>query len=215
MKKEFLSYQTIMFDLDGTLIDSAANLVAALNDVIRPILPSDVPYEGARRLAGIGSRHLLRYAFKYHKTFISDEGIEALVPKFMDAYAKRIDSENSFFKDADTTLKALKEMGKNVLLVTNKPRRFTPHIIENLSWTPYFDGIFCPDDVSAKKPDAAHLHEALSKSNLPHQNALMVGDSIADYDAAVNANIPIMMVGFYGQTPEEYPKARYFINSYS
>jgi len=214
MNSAFLNYQTIMFDLDGTLIDSAVNLVDALNDTIEPILPNKVPYEQAKRLAGIGSRHLLRFAFEYHNTQYTESDIEALVPNFMDAYALRISTEDNFFENADTTLKHLKEAGKNILLVTNKPRRFTPEIIKNLQWEPYFDGIFCSDDVSHRKPNPAHLLEALRHVNASPNDSLMVGDSVADYDAAIAANVPIMMVSFYGQTPEEYPKAKYFINHY-
>ena len=211
----FSDYQTIMFDLDGTLIDSAADLVCALNDTIANILPSPVPFEGAKRLAGIGSRHLLRYAFDYHKTIYNDTDIEALVPAFMNAYEKNMLDKTTAFPGADLLLRTLKNNGKNILLITNKPKRFTPHIIQKLNWTNLFDGVFCPEDVSMRKPDAAHLLEPLKIHNFSCNNALMVGDSITDYDAAIAAAIPIMLVGFYGQTPSEFPKAQYFIKNYT
>lgn len=210
----FLKYQTILFDLDGTLIDSAADLVGALNDTISDIFLTPVPLDGAIRLAGIGSRHLLRYAFEYHKRPYNDADIENLVPYFMNAYEKNMLDKTNAFSGSDLLLKKLKENGKNLLLITNKPRRFTPHIIHNLGWSHLFDGIFCPEDVSKRKPDAAHILDALEISNFSSEGCLMVGDSVADYEAALAANIPVMIVGFYGQTQKEFPKAKYFIKSY-
>ncbi len=210
----FSKYQTIMFDLDGTLIDSAADLVAALNETIASILPSPVPFSGAKRLAGIGSRPLLRYAFDYHKTAYDDAYIESLVPHFMNAYEKNIFKTTTAFAGADSLLRTLKKNGKNLLLVTNKPRRFTPHILEKLNWTALFDGVFCPEDVSKRKPNPEHLLESLSLTKLSHDKTLMVGDSVTDYDAALAANIPIMIVSFYGQTKNEFQKADYFIEGY-
>jgi phosphoglycolate phosphatase len=214
MNTLFSKYQTIMFDLDGTLIDSAADLVEALNTVIADIFPSRVPYDGAKRLAGIGSRHLLRYAFEYHNTPYDDAIIESFVPAFLDAYQKNMLDKTTAFAGADSLLRTLKNNGKNLLLITNKPRRFTPDIIDNLGWTDLFDGIYCPEDVSCKKPSPQHLLEPLKKHNLNPDNALMVGDSITDYDAAIAANIPVMIVGFYEQTHAEFPLAQYFIQGY-
>jgi phosphoglycolate phosphatase len=214
MNDIFSKYQTIMFDLDGTLIDSASDLVGALNDTIADIFPQPIPYEGAKRLAGIGSRHLLRYAFDYYKTPYDDALIESYVPAFMNAYQKNMLDNTTAFAGAENLLITLKQNGKNLLLITNKPRRFTPLIIDFLGWTDLFDGIFCPDDVSSRKPSAAHLLEPLKIHNLNPNNALMVGDSITDYEAALAANIPVLIVGYYGQTHDEFPKAKYFINQY-
>ena len=214
MNDLFSKYQTIMFDLDGTLIDSAADLVGALNTVITDILPSRVPYDGAKRLAGIGSRHLLRYAFEYHDTPYDDAIIESFVPAFMDAYEENMLDKTTAFTGAENLLRTLKQNGKNLLLITNKPKRFTPHIIDSLGWTDLFDGIYCPEDVPARKPDAAHLLMPLKIHNFNPDNALMVGDSITDYDAAIAANIPVVIVGFYGQTHAEFPMAQYFIQGY-
>ena len=118
------------------------------------------------------------------------------------------------FAGADSLLKTLKKNGKNLLLITNKPRRFTPHILDKLNWTNLFDGIFCPEDVSKRKPSPAHLLEPLHIHNFSNDKTLMVGDSITDYEAAIAANIPVMIVGFYGQTHAEFPQAHYFIDGY-
>lgn len=214
MNDIFSKYQTIMFDLDGTLIDSASDLVCALNDTIVDILPSSVPYEGAKRLAGIGSRHLLRYAFEYHNTPYDDALIESFVPAFMNAYEKNMLDKTTAFLGAENLLRKLKAQGKKLLLVTNKPRRFTPPIIDFLGWSDIFDGIFCPEDVPARKPSPDHLWAALEKHDLNPNSALMVGDSVTDYEAALAANIPVLIVGYYGQTHHEFPKAKYFLTEY-
>jgi phosphoglycolate phosphatase len=204
-----------MFDLDGTLIDSAYDLVSALNDVVLPIFKSEVPYEKAKRLAGIGSRYLLRFAFEHFNTPYTEQEIENLVPAFMDAYETKIQNVSKTFNYAEELLKCLKQKHqKTILLITNKPRRFTPTIINQLNWTHYFDGIYCPEDVSARKPNPQHLLEALDKHSQTPQHALMVGDSIADYQSALDAGIDMMMVGFYNQTLSEFPKSNFFIQSY-
>lgn len=214
MNPYFTKYQTILFDLDGTLIDSAASLVAALNKTISEILPKTVPIdETVRQLAGIGSRNLLRHAFEYNQQSFSENDIEQLVPHFMDAYST-LYHDTAPFAGADQLLQDLKSQGKNLILATNKPRRFTPDLIKALNWASLFDGIYCPDDVSHKKPNPAHLLEALKNESLTPENTLMVGDSSADYHAALEANIPIMMACFNGQTPEQFPKANYYIYNY-
>lgn len=214
MLETFSNYKTFLFDLDGTLIDSAASLISALNIVIKDILPTEVPVNTiTRQLAGIGSRNLLRYAFEYHKTYYNNDLIETLVPHFLDAYESLYDQMKPF-DGADKILRDLAAQDKNLILTTNKPRRFTPKIMDELGWTPLFKGIFCPDDVSAKKPNPAHLTEALEKTGISSDSALMVGDSSADYNAALDANIPVMIVTFSGQLKENFPKAVDFIDSY-
>ncbi len=213
MTDYFSKYQTIMFDLDGTLIDSASDLVCALNETIAHLFPK-VPFDGAKRLAGIGSRHLLRYAFDYYNHPYTEDEIESLVPHFMNAYEKTMLDKTTAFAGTDSLLKTLKQNGKNLLLITNKPRRFTPHILNKLNWTDLFDGVFCPEDVSVRKPSPLHLLEPLKIHNFSHNTALMVGDSITDYEASIAANIPVMIVGYYGQTHAEFPQAKYFIDSY-
>ena len=215
MLSYFEKYDTILFDLDGTLIDSAESLVAALNNTIIDILPSVIPIgETVRQLAGIGSRNLLRYAFEYHNKPYTEQDIENLVPDFLNAYEK-LHHQTEPFDGATNLLKDLKAKNKNLLLATNKPKRFTHPIMDNLNWTSLFDGIYCPEDVSQKKPNPAHLLEALANSNISTHNALMVGDSITDYHAALNAHISVMMVCFNGQTKQQFPNADYFIDDFT
>lgn len=215
MDSFWTEYKTILFDLDGTLINSAKDLTDALNDVLVTRNIPIVPFEVARPYAGIGSMAMIDCAFNYHKLpELSLEGKEKLRADFMEAYAKRVLTSTSPFEGAEALLDMLNKRGISLILATNKPRRFTEIIIAHLGWDKYFKAIACPDDVSKRKPDPAHLQDATKMAKVTLDNALMVGDTIADYEAAKGCNIHIAMVDFIGYDMKRFPEANYIIKSY-
>ena len=209
-------YDFFLFDLDGTLIDSAKELTASLNAVMAAQNMRPVPYEIARPFAGLGSRQLLQCGFSFNQRVLSEDLQEKLVLDFLADYEKRILQSASPFEKAEDFLKALKEAGKKILLTTNKPEKFTKIIIHYLKWDSLFDGIFCPENVRAKKPAPDHLLDALQSCDGASEKSVLFGDSETDFNAARAAKIDLYMADFgYADISLFKKKARGFYEGYS
>ncbi len=196
-------YDLFLFDLDGTLIDSAPDLVGALNEVLISHGLSEAPYEKMKPHAGIGSRALLQHGYAHHSRAISAEKLEASVPEFLAAYEKRIFAATSAFDGAGAYLRFLKEKNKKIALTTNKPEKFTRMILEYLQWGEFFDGVFCPENVTKRKPEPEHLLEPIAFFNLSREKTVLFGDSVTDFNAAKAAKVDLMMadLGYSDLTP--------------
>jgi phosphoglycolate phosphatase len=201
--KTALSGATIIFDLDGTLVDSAPDLVRALNVVVEADGYPTVSLDLVRQMVGRGARALLRRSYARCGTALPEPALDLRVKRFLEAYATGIAERSRPFPGAEAALEALEAAGAVSVIATNKPQHLTDLLIEALGWRPRFARILGADGVSRKKPHPAHLIEAAG-GTARITRALMVGDSDVDVAAARAAGVPVAIMRHgYSETPAE------------
>lgn len=182
--------RTAVFDLDGTLVDTAADLIAAMNDIApRFDLPQLDPVE-ARLVAGRGGRALMRHAAgKVGKTFTDDQVIVAY-PPFLDAYEARISDTSRYFPDVEDTIDGLRADGWRIAICTNKPERLARLLMEKLGGFDRYGALLGADTLPVRKPDPEHLLETIRRVEGDPARSVMIGDTETDRKAASNAGVP-------------------------
>lgn len=187
------------FDLDGTLVDTAPDLVRVLNEVTAPVGVPPVNYQKARNLVGYGSMALIKIAFEEAGRELPDPLAKDMQAQFLEIYANTINQLSQPFSGVVKTLVELRRAGADLSVCTNKPGWLARPLIEKLGLTPLFTRIVGSDDVPHKKPHAGHIFTAAGHSDA--NRIIMVGDSRPDLEAAKNAKVLSVMVD-YGYCPE-------------
>jgi phosphoglycolate phosphatase len=190
---------SIAFDLDGTLVDTAPDLVRALNHVVQPTGMAPVALADVRAMVGRGSRALIERAHAREHRILDAAQTDDLVAAFIESYRSGIADHSQLFPDVKATLDVLKNAGANLSICTNKPSELSELLVETLELTAYFDRIIGPERTTAKKPAAAHVECALGSG---HTQAAMIGDSAPDVDAARAAGVPSIILSYgYSEKP--------------
>lgn len=182
----------LIFDFDGTLIDSVPDLADAANIMLSQLGKPTYPIETIQKWVGNGARMLVERALSGSIEInpnLSEAEVEAAERLFFDAYAAHDTSKTTAYPDVDSGLKQLADAGFTLALVTNKPIRFVPDILASLGWTSHFAMILGGDSLSVKKPDPAPLLYVCETLKFNRTQALMIGDSINDIQAGKRANI--------------------------
>ena len=191
---------TIAFDLDGTLVDSAPDLIGTLNRMlVEEGLPA-VPMESASTLIGSGARALLVHGFEAAGAPVERAKSDELFERFLVDYAAHIADGSQPFEGVVETLERLSERGAILVVATNKRSDLSELLLGKLDLTRHFAAIVGPDRVSARKPSGAHLKEAVAIAGGDPERAIMVGDASPDADAAKDAGMPCILTTF-GFTP--------------
>ena len=186
----------VVFDLDGTLADTARDLISTLNVLLlREGLPSIEP-EAARYLVGAGARALIERGFAINGAHLSEKRIVALVDDFLDHYATHIADETQLFPGAQAALERLSQAGFRLAICTNKPEPLARKLLDELSVSQHFSSICGRGSFLVHKPDPAMLRLTIDAAGGDHSRAIMVGDSKTDIDTARNAAIPVIAVDF-------------------
>ena len=199
LANDTLSHLSFCFDLDGTLIDTAPDLVRVLNEVVATEGLAPVNYNLARNQVGYGSMALIKLAYKEAKTDLDELTAKKLQDLFLKRYAETIDQLSHPFDGVVKTLTMLKQSGAQLSVCTNKPGWLARPLIEKLGLTSLFVRIIGSDDVPHKKPHPDHIFTAAGHSD--RSNIIMIGDSRPDLGAAINAGVLSVMLD-YGYSPE-------------
>jgi phosphoglycolate phosphatase len=188
---------TIAWDLDGTLVDSAPDLVRALNLVLAEEGLPPAPIQEARDFVGHGAKALINRAMAHagHPGF-SEEQLDALTERFVAHYAVDIASDTRFFPGILDAIEDLAAHGAIHAVCTNKRTSLSVQLLEALGEAHRFAVIFGADSASRKKPDPAHLFEAVAAANGSPEKTIMIGDSRTDSGAARGAGAPFILVSF-------------------
>ena len=185
--------QLLIFDFDGTLIDSVPDLADATNTMLTQLGKTAFPLATIKEWVGNGSRLLIERALvgktEVGEGEVSKEEADHAEQVFFDAYKNISDSKTVAYPNVDEGLHQLKEAGFTLALVTNKPIRFVPKILEGLGWTPLFSEVLGGDSLPVKKPDPAPLLHVCETLKFAPAQAFMIGDSINDISAGKNASI--------------------------
>jgi phosphoglycolate phosphatase len=192
----------IAFDLDGTLVETAPDLIGALNVVLGERGLPQVPVASARVLVGQGARKLIENGFATAGHPLDDAEIGGLVTRFIEDYAARIASESFPYPGLIEALDELAAAGATLCVCTNKRSDLSLALLDALNLTHRFAAIVGADRAPKPKPDPSHVLAAIAAAGGDPAFALMVGDSCNDVDSAKAANVPVVAVTFgYTETP--------------
>lgn len=193
---------TIIFDLDGTLADSARDLVATLNVVLALDGVPPVPFERARDLIGAGARPLIERGFAVHGRPLMEARLDELYTAFLDHYHANIANETVLFDGVVGALDRFAREGWLLGVCTNKIAAHSLTLLTALKVHDRFAAICGKDSFAFFKPDPRHLTATIVQAGGDPAHALMVGDSKTDIDTAKAAGVPVIAVSFgYTQVP--------------
>lgn len=199
-----LNGATIAFDLDGTLVDTAPDLVGSLNTILAEESLPALPFDEVRLMVGRGARALLERGFAAAGAPLDAEQAPALVQRFIDLYLTRIADESAPFPGVMETLTKLRAAGARLVVCTNKLTHLSVALLDATGLTPFFDAVVGADSAPAAKPDGRHVAAAIEAVGGDIARAVMVGDSINDALGARNASVPSVLVSFgYTEDPVE------------
>lgn len=191
-----MSQTTIVFDLDGTLINTAADLVDSLNYTIAAADLEPVGADDLNHLVGHGARVMIERAFAMRGKSISEEEFTPLMERFIAHYKANMPGESKPYDGLVDALDRLEAAGYRLAVCTNKMEGLARPLLEGLGLTRYFAAITGGDTFDVRKPDAQHLIGTIEKAGGNPQRAIMVGDSRNDILVAQNARIPSIAVPF-------------------
>ena len=194
---------TILFDLDGTIINTAPDLMEAHNHVKRKFGYEEKKMADIKTLAGKGAWVMMQRSFKEK---INDEKLKANMTKeFLDYYSKNIDKNSKPIKGLIDFLNWAKSKKIVMAICTNKQERLANELLKKLDLMQYFDFVAGSDTFDFNKPDARHLTNVVEILEGNLKKTIMVGDSEVDEMAATNAKLPFILVadGYTGKTPNE------------
>ena len=191
---------TILFDLDGTLVDSAPDLIGTLNRLLVEEGLPPVEMEAASTVIGSGARALLVHGFEAAGADVERARSEGLFERVLVDYAGHIADGSRPFDGVVETLERLAARGAQLVVATNKRSDLSELLLEKLDLMRHFAAVVGPDRVSARKPSGAHLIEAVAKVGGDPARAVMVGDAAPDAEAARDAGMPCILATF-GYTP--------------
>ncbi|MBI1181851.1 MAG: phosphoglycolate phosphatase [Alphaproteobacteria bacterium] len=187
---------TVIFDLDGTLVDSAPDLTAALNHTLRGLSLPVVDEDAVRHMVGHGARKLIERGVAAAGTTLDDAGFDAAFAVFLDYYAAHVADRTRPFPRVVETLDLLAGRGVKLGVCTNKPQRLTDLLLGELGLAARFGAIVGADSVAHRKPHAGHITATVERLGGDLRRTVMVGDSQTDVDAARNAGTPVVAVSF-------------------
>lgn len=193
----------VMFDLDGTLIDSVPDLATATDQMLVQLGRAPAGMDKVRNWVGNGAPVLVRRALADgidHQAITAEQEAEALAI-FMQVYGTD-HSLTTLYPGALETLQSLKVLGLKLALITNKPEKFIPELLAQTHMAEYFDWVVGGDTLPQKKPDPAGLLWVMQQAQVTAQQCLFVGDSRNDVLAAHAAGVACIAVTYgynYGQ----------------
>lgn len=186
----------VIFDLDGTLIDSAPDIGAALNRFLVRHGRPPVTDAQVRSMIGDGAGNLLRYAFAATGAPLEPGGEARLLPDFLDDYEAQPADPRTLYPGVPGTLEALAAAGIALGLCTNKPERVTRVVLEQVGLATRFSAVAGGDTLAFRKPDGRHLAWVAERLGAAPDASVMVGDNANDVGAARAAGMPVIAVSY-------------------
>ena len=188
--------RTVVFDLDGTLVDTAPDLIAALNYVLdREGLPP-VPLKSARNMIGAGARKLIERGLELEGRVMSVGDVDRLLRDFIDYYAAHIADASRPFEGLEAALDDLGAQGYRFAVCTNKLEWLSKRLLDELGLSPRFSAICGADTFGVAKPDPVILQQTVARAGGHIGNTIMVGDAGPDVGVARRAGVPVIGVEF-------------------
>jgi phosphoglycolate phosphatase len=193
---------TIAFDLDGTLVDTAPDLVDTLNLVLEEAGLDPVPYDEARNLVGGGARAMIERGLAFEREKLPAFEVDRLFARFLVHYEAHLADRSRVFPEVGAVLDALAAKGALLVVCTNKLERFSVKLLQALGLADHFAVVAGADTFEVRKPDPGHLLGAVARAGGRSTAAVMVGDSETDVLTARRAKVPVVAVSWgYSRIP--------------
>ena len=189
--------KTVVFDLDGTLADTSADLIAAANwcfadlghgAVLDPVADAATAFRGGRAMLTLG--------FSRVDPAAGAAEIDREYPRLLAAYGDAIDRHTVLYPGAMAAVAALKSAGYRLAVCTNKPEGLAELLMVRLGVRGDFDALVGADTLTVRKPDPAPYRVAVERAGGAPENSLLVGDTVTDFDTARAAGVPVVLVTF-------------------
>ena len=194
--------ETIVFDLDGTLVDTAPDLTAALNAVLRRAGRREVPLADVRHMVGRGARYLIERAMEATGKPLDADAVTDLFDHFLIHYDANIAVTSRPFERAEAVAERLAKRGHKLAVCTNKPEALSLKLMSELGLRALFPVILGADSRPYRKPDPRHLLDTIAALGGDPANAVLIGDSETDVKTARAAKVPVVVVSFgYTEIP--------------
>ena len=190
------AFDLMLFDLDGTLIETAPEIFDAVNDTLRQFRLPGVTQQQVNDWIGHVTRTLLIQALAYAgdtsvETVRQSDSLVLIAAEFDKHYQRRCGTRSHLYPQVREVLHALRGQGVKLAVVTNKESRYTDAVLGAHDLTRLFDRVISGDSLSAKKPDPAGIHSCLEQFEVERERALFVGDSSIDVATARNAGVQV------------------------
>ncbi|WP_422370450.1 HAD family hydrolase [Hoeflea sp.] len=199
-----MSQPLVIFDLDGTLVDTAPDLIDSLNHVMDMNAHPHVTFEDVTWLVGQGARVMIERAWSMHGHPGSPEQLETALEAFLAHYARQMPGRSKPYPGLIGALDRLQAAGMRLAVCTNKTEALARQLLDALDLTPRFAAITGGDTFPVRKPHAGHILGTIERAGGSASAAVMIGDSVNDILAAQNAGIPAIAVPFgYSDKPVE------------
>jgi phosphoglycolate phosphatase len=209
---EKFPFAVVVFDLDGTLLDTAPDLSRAINHMLLRLGRPELEEERITRMIGRGMRVLVERALMATRG-ATKPLVEEALPMFLEHYEAQIADRTRPYPGAAEALKQLIAQDTRIAICTNKPERLTRKLLALLGWEKYFASVIGGDTTAARKPDPLPLLAAIERAG--GGRAVLIGDSINDTETARAAGLPCVAVTFgYRDCPAEALGATRLLDRY-
>lgn len=190
------AFDLVMFDLDGTLIETAPEICDAVNDTLKHFGLPEVTQDQVDRWIGYGTRELLIQALAFVRKLAVDavrafDTLPLIAAEFDRHYQRRCGTRSQLYPHVREALQQLRQQGVRLAVVTNKEGRYTQTVLAAHALVPLFDRVVSGDSLPTKKPDPAGIRSCLAQFEVRPERALFVGDSSIDVATARNAGVPV------------------------
>lgn len=205
-----------VFDLDGTLVHTAPDLVGSLSAALSGFGFSIPDYAELSPYAGTGGRGMLNHYAMTRGLQFSENDVAKIISFFVDDYESKMPGVSAVYDGALTFVTDLRAAGFKTAICTNKPQKLTDKLLRKLDLAKHFDAVCAADYFTVRKPDPLHLTGTIKVADGDQSRAIMFGDSQTDFDTANAAGIPIVGVTFgYSPVPVHEFKVTKIISHYS
>tara|TARA_R110002020_G_scaffold86758_1_gene214192 strand:- start:8763 stop:9452 length:690 start_codon:yes stop_codon:yes gene_type:complete len=192
----------VIFDLDGTLIDTAPDLMASLNHVMDLNGLEHVAFKDMTWLVGQGAKVMIERAWAHHDHPSSPEQLESAFEAFLEHYSAAMPGRSAPYPGLVAALDRLEAAGMGLAVCTNKTEALALRLLDSLDLTHRFAAITGGDTFAVKKPHGDHILGTIARAGGCPDNAVMIGDSVNDILAAQNAQVPAIAIPFgYSDKP--------------
>jgi phosphoglycolate phosphatase len=196
-----MTVPTIVFDLDGTLVDTAPDLADTLNAVFAKEGLPPVPYDAARVAIGDGARAMIARGLEAERRAVAPDLLERLFADFIAHYSAHIADRSRPYPGVEAVLDHFAARGYRLAVCTNKLERLSVQLLQTLHLAGRFAAICGQDTFGVQKPDPAILRRTIEAAGGDARAAIMVGDSATDIRTARAAGIPVVAVDFGYSAP--------------